>query len=354
MAADRLILPFRFIPDGSPEAALPPPPGHERFRARFIPYGHEMDQSADGASRSDLGDDAWGVATPARSEGATGTLVPRGRLAELGRGLRSPSGAAAPSELAPQVGQVFSPPDPALRSGPTASGDAAPRERTVAPTHPAADSPPLRRSPAAPSGDPLLERPGASANSGTYARAPQAAPTVPAPSMLEHVANAVQGAAEWGWGATKEIVLGYPFSAVELQALGSIGKLVLAVPSLGVLATAASDSGPGEWQVVNEAMSDRAAAYQEQITGVSGKAYVVKGVRFDDYTAEGLVDAKGPGYAGFVSEGRFQDWWAEFGERWQSAGGPGTTTAQGGGRDADYLACRGARGRRRDSRAASH
>lgn len=34
---DKLVLPFRFIPDGSPEALEAPPPDHIRIRARFVP-----------------------------------------------------------------------------------------------------------------------------------------------------------------------------------------------------------------------------------------------------------------------------------------------------------------------------
>ena len=67
--------------------------------------------------------------------------------------------------------------------------------------------------------------------------------------------------------------------------------------------------GPGNWTPVNESMSPRAAAYQEQITGRSGQAYIVDGVKFDGYSPdEGLLEAKGPGYANFVKDGQFQGW----------------------------------------------
>lgn len=57
-------------------------------------------------------------------------------------------------------------------------------------------------------------------------------------------------------------------------------------------------------------MSSQAQAYQTQIAGVTGQAYVVNGVKFDGVTANGtLLDAKGPGYASFVgSNGQFQPW----------------------------------------------
>ena len=39
VSGDRLMLPFTFIPDGHPDAALPPPPGWIRLRATFTPFG---------------------------------------------------------------------------------------------------------------------------------------------------------------------------------------------------------------------------------------------------------------------------------------------------------------------------
>lgn len=61
----------------------------------------------------------------------------------------------------------------------------------------------------------------------------------------------------------------------------------------------------GSWLDVNESMSARAAAYQAQIAGSSGEAYVLNGVKFDGINGEGLIDAKGPGYARFVVDGQF-------------------------------------------------
>jgi RHS repeat-associated protein len=77
----------------------------------------------------------------------------------------------------------------------------------------------------------------------------------------------------------------------------------------GLLSDSAEDEGPGAWADVNESMSNRAAAYQEQITGRSGSSYVVDGVKFDGYSDGQLIDAKGPGYARFVnSDGDFKPW----------------------------------------------
>ncbi len=80
----------------------------------------------------------------------------------------------------------------------------------------------------------------------------------------------------------------------------------------GKTATGGEDAnGPGEWENVNESMSDRASLYQSQVTGKSsGVVYRVNGVKFDGYQDGTLVDAKGPGYAKFVrADGEFQFWW---------------------------------------------
>lgn len=55
-------------------------------------------------------------------------------------------------------------------------------------------------------------------------------------------------------------------------------------------------------------MSTRSAAYQEQITGQTGAAYKVNGVKFDGYANGTLQEAKGPGYAKFVKNGEFRGW----------------------------------------------
>jgi hypothetical protein len=75
--------------------------------------------------------------------------------------------------------------------------------------------------------------------------------------------------------------------------------------------------GPGGWAAKNESMSDRARAYQDQITGKPNAAgsYVYKAsgggetADFDGYRDGKLIEAKGPGYAGFTKNGEFQRWW---------------------------------------------
>jgi hypothetical protein len=60
----------------------------------------------------------------------------------------------------------------------------------------------------------------------------------------------------------------------------------------------AVNTGPGNWQVVNESMSARAALFEEQATGEpAGLAYKVNGVSFDGYTN---------GTAGVESKAQFQ------------------------------------------------
>jgi Flp pilus assembly pilin Flp len=75
--------------------------------------------------------------------------------------------------------------------------------------------------------------------------------------------------------------------------------------------------GPGDWAAKNESMSERARAYQDQITGQPNAAgsYVYKAsgggetADFDGYRDGKLIEAKGPGYAGFTKNGQFQRWW---------------------------------------------
>jgi RHS repeat-associated protein len=69
-----------------------------------------------------------------------------------------------------------------------------------------------------------------------------------------------------------------------------------------------TSDGPGKWETANEAMSDRARAYQQQITGRSGQVYRVNGVKCDGYRHGTLLDAKGPGYANFFENGLPKPW----------------------------------------------
>jgi filamentous hemagglutinin family protein len=72
--------------------------------------------------------------------------------------------------------------------------------------------------------------------------------------------------------------------------------------------------GPGVWINTPESMSERAASYQQFVTGADqGQAYLVNGVKFDGYNADAgiLLEAKGPGYANFVgSNGTFMSFFS--------------------------------------------
>jgi hypothetical protein len=60
----------------------------------------------------------------------------------------------------------------------------------------------------------------------------------------------------------------------------------------------------GTW--VSESFAGRsvgAIAYEQQITGSAGKAFLVNGVKFDGVNASGLLEAKGPGYQKLLSYG---------------------------------------------------
>lgn len=65
----------------------------------------------------------------------------------------------------------------------------------------------------------------------------------------------------------------------------------------------------GEWKVVNESMSNDSRAYQKQITGKEGQAYVQNNVKFDGERDGVLLDAKCH-YSQFVdkNKGTFYSW----------------------------------------------
>ncbi len=67
----------------------------------------------------------------------------------------------------------------------------------------------------------------------------------------------------------------------------------------------------GQWKTVNENMSDFSRAYQKQITGQEGMAWVQNGVKFDGMKDGVLLDAKGK-YAQFIdkSTGEFYEWFS--------------------------------------------
>ena len=98
------------------------------------------------------------------------------------------------------------------------------------------------------------------------------------------------------------------------KALRSGLKQIGPAPPRAAITTGAKKSGPGAWRSVNEAMSPRARAYQAKVTGSSpNTVYVVNTVKFDGFDNGFLVEAKGPGYAHFVKNGRFQKWWLDTG-----------------------------------------
>ncbi|MFC3650354.1 Tox-REase-5 domain-containing protein [Dyella humi] len=66
---------------------------------------------------------------------------------------------------------------------------------------------------------------------------------------------------------------------------------------------------PGQWIPVNESMSNFSRAYQQFITGQTGMAYEVNGVRFDGVADTSYLDAKA-NYSQFVDgSGEFYGWW---------------------------------------------
>ena len=100
------------------------------------------------------------------------------------------------------------------------------------------------------------------------------------------------------------VVAGVGGAKPTLRSTGPVPRTT--VPATQTAATRASTIA-GRWVRVNESMSARAAAYQARF-GRPGYAYVVNGVRFDGVRKGVLLEAKGPGYATFVKNERFQVW----------------------------------------------
>uniref|UniRef100_UPI002240D69A Tox-REase-5 domain-containing protein n=2 Tax=Acetivibrio straminisolvens TaxID=253314 RepID=UPI002240D69A len=65
----------------------------------------------------------------------------------------------------------------------------------------------------------------------------------------------------------------------------------------------------GRWGDVNESMSDLSRAYQKQITGREGQAFLQNSVKFDGMKNGRLIEAKGS-YNNFIDKntGEFYDW----------------------------------------------
>ena len=88
----------------------------------------------------------------------------------------------------------------------------------------------------------------------------------------------------------------------------------VALTELNAAARAAGVSG--RWTNVVETMSERAAMFQQKVTGgiAAGTSFIRGGVKFDGLNALGtaLLDAKGPGYKNFVDPktGMFYSWFA--------------------------------------------
>ena len=109
------------------------------------------------------------------------------------------------------------------------------------------------------------------------------------------------------WTIAGGVVISHVILPATQMTIKWVGRKIRPIPSVPGVTT-----GPGKWVKVNEHMSDRAAIYQEQITGKpAGNVYLVDGVKIDGYEAGKLLEAKGLGYENFVKNGEFVDWWAK-------------------------------------------
>ena len=106
-----------------------------------------------------------------------------------------------------------------------------------------------------------------------------------------------------------------PVTLVLSVAVDGIFSVVLGKhlikPGVGSANGGGTSTLSGHWQAINESMSDFSRAYQKQITGQEGMAWVQNGVRFDGIKDGVLLDAKGK-YAQFIdkSTGEFYEWFS--------------------------------------------
>jgi hypothetical protein len=140
------------------------------------------------------------------------------------------------------------------------------------------------------------------------------APQAPTAPSSEPSGGTIKSTNEQPAGAPKGQSAGNTDEEVVPHEVGTAGDGGTTVPNAG---TPPHDAGSvdggqsdlGEWREVREGMSDRARSYQRQITGRTGEAHVVNGVKFDGVGPEGLIDAKGPGYAKFLDgKGEWKTW----------------------------------------------
>ena len=110
----------------------------------------------------------------------------------------------------------------------------------------------------------------------------------------------------FGWGTA---------SGVLLAGVGLVPGVGDAAKALGKLAKESLSAAKNRGLIqVTEAMSRRSAEYQTKITGLPvGQAHELNGVKFDGFKDGILLEAKGPGYANFVKDGKFATWWEETG-----------------------------------------
>jgi Restriction endonuclease fold toxin 5 len=137
--------------------------------------------------------------------------------------------------------------------------------------------------------------------------------------MYAPVAFTIQGSEDAANGNKKRAALNGMAAVVSTLYAGRLfgaSPLLASGPSLatGVVGTSSASAAGSSGSVVqvNEVMSARSAAYQSQVTGLPpGTAYLQNGVKFDgiNNSTGALLEAKGPGYAPFVENGSFLDWW---------------------------------------------
>ena len=113
---------------------------------------------------------------------------------------------------------------------------------------------------------------------------------------------------------TNNSLLGDVFRSIGLMSLFSgladlIGECSWTIDHNSIINNESENVPNGQWVDITESMSDRARAYQSQITGHDGQVWLQNGVRYDGFENGVLIETKSY-YSQFVdpNTGEFRDW----------------------------------------------
>ncbi len=124
------------------------------------------------------------------------------------------------------------------------------------------------------------------------------------------IAHAINSTIDTIIESIERLIRNYNGPKIAIAGIGSVGDDIIAQGAKEVVEEAGEGAVEklGKWVDVNESMSDYSRKYQELVTGRTGQAYFVDGVKFDGLKNGVLVEAKAK-YSQFIDEdGLFKSW----------------------------------------------